>query len=374
MRWWSTPTYNHLDRVTFRRVSVARSKPSSFDLVTDRLGTTAFARAPMRLSFAGGGTDVPPYPERDGGAVLSAAIRRYAYASARVREDDQFVIRSLDLGLIAEGPIGQLSELDQRLHLLRGPISRLATDDRGVDLRVQSQAPPGSGLGASSTIVVAVLGALLSAYGRVATPHQLAEMAVEVERQDLGLTGGTQDHYAAVFGGFNFLEFSGTDVVVNQLKLPLATIATLEHNLLLCNLGSSRESAMIIDDQTERYEQNSGGTQAALRRQRELASEMKQLLLAGEVDEFGRALDQVWQSKRAISPLVSTDAAELAYETALAAGALVGKIAGAGGGGFMLFYAPFRSRFEVAQALRELGHEVLDVALDDGGLQSWSHG
>ena len=161
---------------------------SSFDVVTDRLGHTAFARAPMRLSFAGGGTDVPPYPQREGGAVLSVAIRRYAYASARIRDDDQFVIRSLDLGLIAEGPIGQLSELDQSLHLLRGPISRLATDERGVDLRVQSQAPPGSGLGASSTIVVAVLGALLSAYGRVATPHQVAEMAVEIERQDLGLT------------------------------------------------------------------------------------------------------------------------------------------------------------------------------------------
>ena len=114
----------------------------------------------MRISFAGGGTDVSPYPEREGGAVLSAAIRRYAYASARIREDDQIVIRSLDLGLTSEGRIGEQSELDQRLHLLSGPISSLASDGRGVELRVQSQAPPGSGLGASSTIVVAVVGAL----------------------------------------------------------------------------------------------------------------------------------------------------------------------------------------------------------------------
>ncbi len=348
------------------------TKASSFDVVTDRLGHTAFARAPMRLSFAGGGTDVPPYPQREGGAVLSVAIRRYAYASARIRDDDQFVIRSLDLGLVAQGPIGQLSELDQRLHLLRGPISRLATDERGVDLLVQSQAPPGSGLGASSTIVVAVLGALLSAYGRVATPHQMAEMAVEIERQDLGLTGGTQDHYAAVFGGFNFLEFNESDVVVNQLKLPLATVATLEHNLVLCDLGSSRESATIIDDQTARYENDSGETQSALRRQRELAVEMKQLLLAGDLDQFGRTLGQVWESKRAISPLIATAESDRAYEVALGAGALGGKIAGAGGGGFMLFYAPFGSRFEVAQALRDLGHDVLDVAVDDSGLQSWA--
>jgi D-glycero-alpha-D-manno-heptose-7-phosphate kinase len=198
-------------------------------------------------------------------------------------------------------------------------------------------------------------------------------MAVEVEREDLGLTGGTQDHYAAVFGGFNFLEFAGSEVVVNQLKLPAATVATLEHNLLLCNLGSSRESATIIDDQTERYEADCGETHAALRRQRELAVEMKQLLLAGELDHFGRTLDQVWESKRAISPLIATADAHTAYETALSAGALGGKIAGAGGGGFMLFYAPFGSRFEVAQALRELGHDVLDVALDESGLQSWTH-
>ncbi len=348
-------------------------KQSSFDAVTGRLGQTAFARAPMRISFAGGGTDVAPYPQREGGAVLSVAIRRYAYASARIRDDDQFVIHSLDLGLVAEGQIGELSELDQRLHLLRGPISRLATDSRGVELRVQSQAPPGSGLGASSTIVVAVLGALLSAYGRSASPHQIAEMAVEVERRDLGLTGGTQDHYAAVFGGFNFLEFEGDEVVVNQLKLPLATVATLEHNLLLCDLGSSRESATIIDDQRSRYEADIGATAAALARQKQMAVEMKQLLLAGELDRFGRMLGEVWEAKQELSPLIATDAARLANEAALGAGALGGKIVGAGGGGFMLFYAPFEARFEVAQALRDRGHDVLDVALDSGGLQSWAH-
>ncbi len=349
------------------------AKQSSFDLVTDRLGHTAFARAPMRISFAGGGTDVAPYPEREGGAVLSAAIRRYAYASARVRSDEQFVLRSLDLGLVAEGSIARLSDLDQRLHLLRGPVSRLATDQHGVDLRVQSQAPPGSGLGASSTIVVAVLGALLAAYGRSAAPHLMAEMAVQVEREDLGLTGGTQDQYAAVFGGVNFLEFNGGEVVVNQLKLPIATIATLEHNLLLCHLGNSRASATIIDDQRERYESDSGRTVEALRRQKELAVEMKQVLLAGRLDDFGGLLGEVWAVKQQLSPLIVTDEALAAYETATAAGALGGKMTGAGGGGYMLFYAPFGSRFEVAQALRDRGHEVLDVALDDGGLQTWSH-
>ncbi|MEI7439807.1 MAG: GHMP kinase, partial [Thermoleophilia bacterium] len=160
---------------------------------------------------------------------------------------------------------------------------------------------------------------------------------------------------------------------VNQLKLPLATVATLEHNLLLCDLGISRKSDTIIDDQTARYERDQGETQAALCRQRELAVEMKQLLLAGELDQFGRTLDQVWESKQAISPLIATEDANIAYEVALGAGALGGKIAGAGGGGFMLFYAPFHSRFEVVQALRGLGHEVLDVALDNTGLQSWSH-
>uniref|UniRef100_A0A6J6A0N0 Unannotated protein n=1 Tax=freshwater metagenome TaxID=449393 RepID=A0A6J6A0N0_9ZZZZ len=327
----------------------------------------------MRISFAGGGTDVAPYPEREGGAVLSAAIRRYAYASARIREDDQFVIHSLDLGLVAQGPIAELSELDQQLHLLRGPISRLAGDDRGVELRVQSQAPPGSGLGASSTIVVAVVGALLAAYGRSAGPHRVAEMAVSIEREDLGLTGGTQDHYAAVFGGFNFLEFNDDEVTVNALRLPVSTVATLEHNLLLCDLGSSRESATIIDDQRERFERDSESTVRALSRQKELAVEMKQVLLSGDLDGFGGMLGESWAVKQELSPLVATDAAVRAYDAAISAGALGGKITGAGGGGFMLFYAPFGKRFEVAQELRELGHEVLDIALDDDGLQSWSH-
>jgi D-glycero-alpha-D-manno-heptose-7-phosphate kinase len=334
---------------------------------------THFARAPMRISFAGGGTDVPPYPEREGGAVLSATITRYAFASARLREDDQFNLTSLDLGLIAEGRLSQLSELDRNLHLLRGPIERL-TDGRGVDLRVQSQAPPGSGLGASSTIVVAVLGALLAAHGRNETRHRIAEAAVAVERGDLGLTGGTQDQYAAVFGGVNFLEFHGDGVTVNQLRLPPSTIATLEHNLLLCHLGTSRESATIIEDQRGRYERQVGSTAGALARQKSLAVEMKQALLGAELDRFGRLLDEVWQTKKGMSPLISTDDAARSYEVATGAGALGGKITGAGGGGYMLFYAPFERRFEVAQALRADGFEVLDVSIDEMGLESWSHG
>ncbi len=326
----------------------------------------------MRISFAGGGTDISPYPEREGGAVLSAAIRRYAYASAHIREDDQIVIRSLDLGLTSEGRIGEQSQLDKRLHLLSGPISSLASDGRGVELRVQSQAPPGSGLGASSTIVVAVVGALLAAYGRSGSAHEIARAAIEIERQDLGLTGGTQDHFAAAFGGVNFLEFDADDVTVNQIRLPSATIAGLEHNLLLCHLGASRESATIIDDQTDRYENDAGNTAAALGRQKDLAVEMKNTLLAGRLDEFGRLLNEAWLAKQELSPLISTEAASAAHRTALEAGALGGKITGAGGGGYMLFYAPFDRRFEVAQALVEDGFSVLDIAFDDVGLESWT--
>lgn len=356
-----------------RPSSVFQPAVDSVRFLEPAVGKTAFARAPMRISFAGGGTDVAPFPEREGGAVLSTTITRYAYASARVREDDQFGLTSLDLGLAAGGQIGRLSELDQRLHLLRGPISRMASDGQGVDLRVQSQAPPGSGLGASSTIVVAVLGALVAAQGLSAPRHQLAEAAVLIEREDLGLTGGTQDHYAAVFGGLNYLEFHGDHVVVNQLRVPPSTIATLEHNLLLCYLGTSRESATIIDDQTRRYEDDAPGVTAALRRQKALVLELKQALLCGDLDGFGGLLNDVWRAKQELSPLIANDAATGAYEIAMAAGALGGKISGAGGGGHMLFYAPFERRFEVEQALRGAGLSVLDVTLDDMGLHTWSH-
>jgi D-glycero-alpha-D-manno-heptose-7-phosphate kinase len=243
----------------------------------------------------------------------------------------------------------------------------------GVDLRVQSQAPPGSGLGASSTIVVAVVGALLEAWGRTADSHRIAEAAVEIEREDLKLTGGTQDHYAAAFGGINFIEFTGSEVIVNPLRLPSSTIATLEHNLLLCHLGLSRESATIIDDQRRRYESSAGSTSSALAKQKVLAVEMKRMLLAGELDGFGELLAEVWEAKKAMSPLIATDNSLEFYETAIDAGALGGKITGAGGGGYMLFYAPFNKRFEVAQALRDRGAEVLDINLDHEGLQAWSH-
>lgn len=334
---------------------------------------TAFARAPMRISFAGGGTDVAPYPESEGGVVLSAAITRYAFASARLRDDDLFNLTSLDLGLIAEGRIGDLSELDRRLHLLRAPVERLA-GGRGVDLRVQSQAPPGSGLGASSTIVVAVVGALLAAQGRLESDHRVAEQAVEIERGDLSLDGGTQDQYAAAFGGVNFLEFHADGVTVNQLRLPTSTIATLEHNLLLCHLGTSRESATIIEDQRRRFEADEGSTASGLSRQKELATEMKQALLAEELDRFGALLDEVWQAKQDLSPMIATDDSLRAHSVALEAGALGGKITGAGGGGYMLFYSPFERRFEVSQALRDSGFEVLDVSIDEMGMESWTHG
>jgi D-glycero-alpha-D-manno-heptose-7-phosphate kinase len=327
----------------------------------------------MRISFAGGGTDVPPYPEREGGVVLSSAITRYAFASARLRDDDQFNLTSLDLGLIAEGHVSELSELDRRLHLLRAPIERLA-DGRGVDLRVQSQAPPGSGLGASSTIIVAIVGALLAAQGRVESRHRVAEQAVEIERGDLELDGGTQDQYAASFGGVNFIEFHARGVTVNQLRLPASTIATLEHNLLLCHLGTSRESATIINDQRERFEGGSKTTAAALSRQKELAVEMKQALLAGELDRFGALLNDVWDAKQELSPMIATADAVRAYSVAREAGAAGGKITGAGGGGYMLFYSPFERRFEVAQALRVEGFDVLDISIDEMGMESWSHG
>jgi len=327
----------------------------------------------MRISFAGGGTDVAPFPEREGGAVLSACITRYAFASALVREDDQVAVRSLDLGLEAEAKINRLSQLDRRLHLLRGAIRRLAVDGLGVDLRVQSQAPPGSGLGASSTIVVAVAGALADAYGLTMTRHRLAELAHRIEREDLGLTGGTQDHYAAVFGGFNYIEFFADAVVVNPLRLPPATVATLEHNLILCHLGTARESSRIIADQRERYERGSEATVGALRRQKTLAAQLKRELLAGNLDDFGRLLDEAWRVKCELSPYISTPRAQDVYDAALRAGALGGKLTGAGGGGHMLIYAPFERRFESAEALRTIGVAVQDVAFDDLGLFAWSH-
>lgn len=342
------------------------------DAPTSRNGSLIRAKAPLRVSFAGGGTDVPPFPADEGGAVLSATINRYAYASLRPREDRQITMQSLDFGVSVDFGIDEPLLFDGRLDLIKAPVARfLDRDGHGFDLFLHSSAPPGSGLGSSSAMVVTVVGLLQEHYRLALTDYEIAQLAYSLEREDLGIRGGLQDHYAATFGGFNFIEFEADHVVVNPLRVDVATINELEHNMLLCYTGRTRLADHIIDDQVDRYRREDAEATEGLRMQKRLAREMKDALLRKRLTEFGELLGEAWVQKRRMSPKIATPFIDEAYDVALRNGALGGKVTGAGGGGYMLFYCRFDNRHLVADALIKLGLSVTEFTFDTTGLTTW---
>lgn len=330
------------------------------------------AKAPLRVSFAGGGTDVPPFPQIEGGCVLSATINRYAFGTLCPRENGQIRIESLDFGLTVEYDVQTELIYDGKLDLAKAAIRNLGGQScNGFDLFLHSDVPPGSGLGSSSTLMVTLVGLLKEFKGLPLTSYQVAELAYALERKELGIKGGLQDQYAAAFGGFNFIEFFDDRVIVNPLRISQDTINELEHNLLLCFTGTTRPSGSIIDDQTDRYQKSEEDTLSGLRAQKRLALDMKNALLHARLDDFGDLLNTAWEYKKKMSPKISSSSIDELYAEARKAGALGGKIMGAGGGGFMLFYCSFERKHKIAERLKQLGTSVSGFAFELLGLQTW---
>lgn len=330
------------------------------------------AKAPLRISFAGGGTDVPPFPEREGGCVLSATINRYAYGTFNPRTDQRIRIESLDFGLSANYSLQEPLIFDGKLDLVKAAILRLADQSSlGFDLFLHSDAPPGSGLGASSAMMVSLVGLLKEWRNLPMTDYEIADSAHTIERKDLRILGGMQDQYAAAFGGFNFMEFLPDQVVINPLRVPPDIVNELQYNLLLVFTGRVRFSANIIKDQVARYERGQAKSVEALRAIKALAVEMKNCLLQRRTDEFAGLLDEEWQAKKRMSPRISSPELDHIYEVAKAEGALGGKITGAGGGGYMLLYCRYDRKHRVADRMTELGCVVENFAFEPNGLQTW---
>lgn len=329
------------------------------------------AKAPLRLSFAGGGTDVPPFPQAEGGSVLSATINRYAYATLRPRVDDQICIQSLDFGVTVTYSADDKLIYDGKLDLVKAAILHLGVPRTGLDLFLHSDAPPGSGLGASSAMMVALVGLLKDFYSLSLTDYEVADHAYRIERTELGIRGGLQDQYAATFGGFNFIEFLSDGVIVNPLRIPADVQNELQYNLLLVFTGQIRLSAHIIEDQVERYESGDADSAEALRELKRLSVAMKNRLLGQRLEEFGVLLGEEWRQKKRLSNTISTSELDAVYEAARAAGATGGKVTGAGGGGYMLFYCPNETRHRVATRLAALGCSIADFSFEPTGLQTW---
>lgn len=328
--------------------------------------------APLRISFAGGGTDVPPFPATEGGCTLSATINRFAYGSLEPRVDRMVTIESVDFKTNAEMSLDEEILCDGNLDLIKAGVRRFGRNGTdGYDLVLRSNAPPGSGLGASSTMMVALTGLLARHYGAELSDYEIAHLAHAIEREDLNIAGGMQDHYAATFGGFNFIEF-GSQVIVNPLRIRDEISHELELSLLLCFTGITRDSAWVIEDQTRRAVGDAKDTIEALRAQKELAVAMKAALLTGALHDFGALLGEAWTQKKRMSPLITNSRIDELYDIALRKGALGGKITGAGGGGYILFFCDFVKKHRVIEALELAGADVTEFTFSPKGMTTWT--
>jgi len=328
------------------------------------------SKAPLRISFGGGGTDVPPYPEEKGGAVLSTTIDKYAYCTFAEREDDSINVHSLDYDIVARYHVNGELKSDGKLGLVKAAI-RTMNIQHGFDLFLHSDAPPGSGLGTSSALVVALVGAFKQLLRLPLTNYDIAELAHRIEREEAGIRGGRQDQYAAAFGGFNFIEFFANKTIVNPLRIPDDAINELGYRLMLCYTGGTRLSAGIIADQVSGYMQGDTLVVRAMDETKELAFSMKNALLLGRINEFGSLLHQGWCCKKMFSDKVTDPRIDELYELARHSGAMGGKLLGAGGGGYLLFICEFDKWHVVAEKLEEAGGKIVGFAFDLRGMQSW---
>ena len=328
------------------------------------------AKAPLRISFCGGGTDVSPYPEEKGGAVLSTTIDKFAYASLRPRKDDRLKIQSLDYDIQVDYHRSKLA-YDGELDLVKA-VARRFDMPTGADLFIHADAPPGSGLGSSSTMCVALVGAFKEWLNLPLTNYEIAEITYEIERKELAIAGGKQDQYAATFGGFNYIEFLKDTTVVNPLRIRPEIKNELEYSLLLCYTGQTRLSANIVASQTEAFISGKRPVVDALDRMKELTDLMKRALLTGDLPALGEALHLAWTEKKQLDAKISSSRIDNLYQLARRHGVVGGKILGAGGGGYLLLFVPFTKKHKVAQVLSEADANVVPFSFTEGGLETWS--
>lgn len=335
------------------------------------------SKAPFRLGLAGGGTDVSPYSDLYGGCILNATVSLYAHANIEPRDDGKIVFRIPQTE--EEYTFDSATELpitDDKADLMIGIYNRVVKDyikkPLSFTLTCALDVPFGSGLGTSSTLAVAILGAYSEWLKLPLGEYDIAYLAYQVERIDLNKAGGKQDQYAAAFGGFNFMEFyTGDKVIVNPLRIHNEIMNELCNNLVLYYTNSSRNSGDIIEKQQRNVTENKTKSVEAMHQIKQQAYEIKEAILKNNLDEIGNILDRGWNYKREMADGISTPFFEEIYNTAIEAGSTGGKISGAGGGGYVFFYCPGNTRFAVAKALETLGGKIQQYTFTKKGLETW---
>ena len=335
------------------------------------------SRAPLRLGLAGGGTDVSPYCDQHGGAVLNVTIDLYAYTIIEPTADGRVVLKASDIDDVYEASCDEAMEIGGNLILHRAVYRRMVNQFNGgrpLSCRVTTfcDAPPGSGLGTSSTVVVSLVKAFAEWLSLPLGEYEIAHLAYEIERIDARLAGGRQDQYAAAFGGVNFIEFYGGDrVIVNPLRVKNWIMSEFETSLVLFDSGRSRSSAAIIEKQTVNLADKKSPALDAMHELKADAIGMKECLLKGDLTQFASFMRKSWVAKKKLAQGVTNCRIDRVYEAAMAAGALAGKVSGAGGGGFMTFLVDPARRVDVTRALNREEGRVMTCHATRDGTEGW---
>lgn len=330
----------------------------------------ARARAPVRISFGGGGSDLTHFFCGDGGAVINTTISLYSHATLRKRDDEKIVIYSHDLDSSLKAPNLQQALIQRSSFGLIQALLKAIHPDFGFELYLNSDFPMNSGLGGSSVISAAVLGCFNQFRQDRLDSHELAELAFQAERLYLGVAGGWQDQYATVFGGFNFMEFRMDQNIVHPLRISPDILLELEENLVLCNTGTAHDSGDIHTDQRNEMQQED--VHKKVLTNVELTYRMRNHLLRGRLLQFGKCLHEAWQLKRQFSSKISNGRLDKIYQDACDHGAVGGKLLGAGGGGFFIFYVTPFHKHELISHLEATGLSVQPFRFEPEGLCAWT--
>ena len=336
------------------------------------------SRAPLRLGLAGGGTDLPSFSDMHGGAVFNVTIGMYAYCTIVPREDNKIKIVAYDNSNSIETEAVLHFDIEgNNLILHKGVYNRIVRDYNGgkplaFTMSTSNDAPVGSGLGTSSTMVVAILEAFDKWLGLGLSQYEKAWLAYDIERNDLKLSGGKQDQFSAVFGGFNMMEFkTDKSTVVNPLRVEKKIINELECSIILYYSGKSRSSAKIIDEQIKNTKQNNDKTLDAMCKLKDYAYQMKDAVLVGNLSGFADILRETWENKKKTSSIISNKELDDTINFAMANGASAVKVSGAGGGGFLMLYAEPIDRQRLIDAMQTLPGKVYPVKFTETGAESW---
>ena len=342
-------------------------------------------RAPVRIDFAGGWSDVALFTEESKGLVINGAINRYAYATLVCESQTEFPdsvelqrvldkkirIYSADFDTFVEAEDVRQLEYDGNIDLVKAAVRQMSIQFGSFDLITQSNAPPGSGLGTSAAMGVTLIGVLGALKDVTYLPYQYAELASSIERHELGILGGKQDHYASAIGGINFMEFQGEDVKTSPIKLPAHIQYELEKNLVLCYTGQSRLSGNIHQNVTQAYKSGEPSVRKALENLKAIADSTKTALIRGRLTEFGELLTENWHNQKKLPATVTNEQIDELFKIAIEHGAIGGKACGAGGGGCLLFYCQPTREHNVRQKLEEAGTRIIDFNFEFDGLQVW---